>query len=63
MPGLLSVFSFEPGWPLYVYAKYGLLTLQNRGEEKKILCMNANSGVECRDLYEWSSTKNISNGL
>lgn len=63
MPGLLSVFSFEPGWPLYVYAKYGLLTLQNRGEEKKILCMNANSGVECRDLYEWSSTKNISNGF
>jgi amidophosphoribosyltransferase len=55
LAGLLALFSFEPGWSLHSFIRYGLLALQHRGGGRRVVCSKVGGEVTCRDLGDWSS--------
>jgi amidophosphoribosyltransferase len=54
LAGLLGFFSFEPEWSLYTFIRTGLLALQHRGGERRVVCSKVDNEVVCRNLGSWS---------
>ncbi|MEM0438634.1 MAG: hypothetical protein DJ555_02940 [Desulfurococcaceae archaeon] len=58
MTGILSIFSFEPGWELHHFVNYGLEALSHRGGSYKLACWWQSGRVFCEG-FEYMGAENL----